>query len=225
MMTSPARKYRASEKRESTRQQNSADIQAAAWRVFCNVGMDAANVRDIVKLSGLSPGTFYNYFRTKEAIFEVIAQDLFERLRIETRAVRARATNPEELLFLAYSSYLDFVQSIDGAMDFIQRNQHYIRSEVYPSTAIHSLSTDLERDLRRFIPPSAMSDEETGLFAAMIIAAGAEAVFRATQPPEIRIEALRAFLTRFMLGGLNAWRPAEPQPASPDRRPSVANDA
>src|SRR5262249_3189425 len=38
--------------------------------------------------------------------------------------VRAKATNLEELLFRCYDSYLHFVESIEGAMDFIGRNQH-----------------------------------------------------------------------------------------------------
>lgn len=207
MPNSSVRKYRSSQKRELTRQQNSAHIQAAAWQVFCTVGMDAANVRDIVKLSGLSPGTFYNYFRTKEAIFEVLAQGLFARLAAETATARARARTLEDLIHAAYSSYLDFLQATDGAVDFIGRNQHHIRSQIYPSKAINSVSADLKHDLRRFFDESAMSDEDVGLFSAMIIAAGAEAIFHATQPPQIALDALLAFLTKFMLGGLNAWRP------------------
>lgn len=203
-MNEVARRYRVSEKREKTRCQNSADIREAAWRVFCSVGMDGANVRDIVKLSGLSPGTFYNYYRTKETIFDVLAQDLFERLRVETGAVRARARDADELIALAYSSYLDFVQSIDGAMAFISRNQHHIRSKLYPSAAIDGLSADLERDLRRFVETDAMSDAEIELFAAMIIATGAEAVFHAARGPNLDPTWILAFLKVFVLGALQA---------------------
>ena len=37
-------------------------------------------------------------------------------------------------------------------MDFIGRNQHHIRSQVYPSSAISGLLEDLADDLRRFVP-------------------------------------------------------------------------
>src|SRR5215467_10293055 len=99
------RKYRASEKRTATKEQNRAAIEAAAWEVFCNIGLDAANIRDIVDRSGLSPGTFYNYFRTKEAIFEVLSQNVLERIRAETRSGRQKASTLDELLFLSYDSY------------------------------------------------------------------------------------------------------------------------
>jgi len=105
MKTASAQKYRDSEKRKITKEQNRAAIQKAAWEVFCTIGMDAANIRDIVNRSGLSPGTFYNYYRTKEAIFEALSQELLNRLRAETRASRAKAATLEELLFRCYDSH------------------------------------------------------------------------------------------------------------------------
>lgn len=205
LISESSRQYRASEKRKVTREQNCAAIQAAAWRVFCTIGMDAASVRDIVNLSGLSPGTFYNYFRTKEAIFEVVSQDLFEKIRIGSREAAAKATNAEELLFLTYQSNLDLLQSIDGAMDFIERNQHHIRSQLYPSTAISGLSADLQEGLRRFIPASVMSQQDLMLTSSILIAAGAEAVFHRGRASPISVQDLREFLTKLMMGGLNAW--------------------
>jgi len=213
MKTAPARKYRESEKRNTTKEQNRAAIQTAAWEVFCTIGMDAANIRDIVNRSGLSPGTFYNYYRTKEAIFEALSQDLLNRLREETRASRAQAATLEELLFRCYDSYLSFVESIQGAVEFIGRNQHHIRSQLYPSSAIGGLLEDLADDLRRFVP--AMSAQDRALVSSLIIAAGAEAVFRLTREPDANMNYLRGFLPKFMLNGLAGWiaSPASKPPA------------
>ena len=215
MKTSPSRKYRTSEKRKVTKQQNRTAIEAAAWEVFCTIGLDAANTRDIVNRSCVSPGTFYNYFRTKEAIFEVLSQELLERIRRENRAARAKATSAEELLFLSYQSYLNLVQSIDGAMDFIDRNQHHIRSQLYPSSAISGLAADLEQDLRRFVPPPAMSHQDRKLVSSIIIAAGAEAVLRAGQKPRISMKYLLEFLTKFMMRGLSEWQSGETKARAP----------
>jgi AcrR family transcriptional regulator len=216
-MNSPSgRKYRASEKRQATMQQNRAAIEAAAWEVFRTIGVDAANIRDIVNRSGVSPGTFYNYFHTKEAIFELISQRLLERIRTESRAARGKATNLEEYLSLCYDSYLNLVRSIDGAFEFIDRNQHHIRSQLAVSKALSGITADLEAELKRFFPPSAMSRQERVLAASIIIAAGAEAVFHLGRRPRIRLESLREFLAAFMLEGLSRWRPAHPvTPATP----------
>lgn len=207
--TVPTRKYRTSEKRNVTKQQNRAAIEAAAWKVFCTIGMDAANIRDIVNRSGVSPGTFYNYFRTKEAIFAVLSQDLLERIRTEGRAARAKAANAEEFLSLCYESYLTLLQSIDGALDFIDRNQHHIRSQLYPSSAMTGLTVDLEQDLRRFFPPASMSPQERLLASSIIIAAGAEAIFHVSRKPRVSMKYLREFLTKFMMKGLSDWQPAK----------------
>ena len=217
--TSPSRRYRASEKRTATKLQNRAAIEAAAWDIFCTIGMDAANIREIVNRSGVSPGTFYNYFRTKEAIFEVLSQNLLERIRSETHAERAKATSAEELLYLGYQSYLNLVQSIDGALDFIDRNQHHIRSQLYPSPAISGLAADLAQDLRRFVPSPAMSRQDRLLASSIIIAAGAEAVFQLRGKPRMSTKSLGKFLTNFMMRGLSEWQSGKTKIARPKTLP------
>ena len=215
MNTPPPRKYRASEKRKATKEQNRAAIEAAAWDVFCTIGMDAANIRDIVNRSGVSPGTFYNYFRTKEAIFEVLSQNVLERIRTESRAARAKAANIEEFLSICYESYLNLLQSIDGALDFIDRNQHHIRAQLYPSSALSGLTADLEQELQRFVPPAAMSRQDRLLVSSIIIAAGAEVVFHIGREPRINMKDLHEFLAKFMLKGLSGWQTGATSAAPP----------
>ena len=157
----------------------------------------------LVNRSGVSPGTFYNYYRTKEAIFEAVSQELLDRLRAETRASRAKASNLEELLFRSYDSYLHFVESIEGSMDFIGRNQHHIRLQLYPSSAISGLLRDLANDLRRFVP--GMSTRDCALVSSLIVAAGAEAVFRLKRERRASMKYLRDFLPKFMFKGLSGW--------------------
>jgi len=177
MKTAPARRYRASPKREATKQQNRAAIEAAAWQVF------------------------YNYYRTKEASFEVLSQNVLERIRSESRAARAKAESLEEFLSLSYESYLHLLQSIDGALSFIDRNQHHIRSQIYRSSAVSGLSADLAEDLRRFVPPGAMSPRDRVLVSNIIIAAGAEAIFQVGRKRQTMTH-VREFLPNFILKGL-----------------------
>jgi AcrR family transcriptional regulator len=205
MKTPPSRRYRTSEKREATKEQNRTAIEAAAWHVFCTMGMDAANIRDIVKRSGLSPGTFYNYYRTKEAIFEVLSQNVLERIRSESRAARAKSASAEEFLSACYESYLYLLQSIDGALSFIDRNQHHIRSQVYRSSAVSGLTADLAEDLRRFVPSDTMSPRDRELVSSIIIAAGAEAIFEVGRKRQT-MKHVREFLANFMLKGLSGWQ-------------------
>lgn len=64
-------------------------FESAAWKVFSGIGLDAATVRDIVALSNVSPGSFYNYYKTKEAIFDIILVKVAQRVRGAARQARS----------------------------------------------------------------------------------------------------------------------------------------
>ena len=115
------------------------------------LAVDAANIRDIANRSGLSPGTFYNYYRTKEAIFEALSQG---------------ATQPAP----------------GGG----------------PRVACQKRRTSKNSSFVATIPTSI-------LWSRLIIAAGAEAVFRLNREPRASMKYLRDFLPKFMLNGLTGW--------------------
>lgn len=58
-------------------------IHEAAIRVFGQTGFRDAKMADIAADAGVATGTLYNYFSSKEDIFESILEDGRERLRAE----------------------------------------------------------------------------------------------------------------------------------------------
>ena len=52
-------------KRARNKRANRAAILEAARRCFLEHGYDAVTIRDVIRLSGLAAGTFYNYFPDK----------------------------------------------------------------------------------------------------------------------------------------------------------------
>lgn len=128
-MTSP-RKFRPSKKREATAEQTHERIRAGAWLAFAQYGLDGTTVSAIVKSSGISTGTFYNYYGTKEAVFDRILEELIGQIRAITAEARARTDDLEEMLRLSYRDLLDIVLSINGARAFIAFNQHHIRGRL-----------------------------------------------------------------------------------------------
>src|SRR4029079_16907220 len=62
-------------KRERAKAANREAILVATRRVFAQLGYDAATVRDIIRGTELASGTFYNYFRSKEEVYEALADD------------------------------------------------------------------------------------------------------------------------------------------------------
>src|SRR6516225_9601451 len=85
-------------KREQTKVQNRNLILEAAQRVFAELGYGATTVRDIIRATPLASGTFYNYFRSKEQIFEALRDETALQLRPVLREARLKAQTPEAFL-------------------------------------------------------------------------------------------------------------------------------
>jgi AcrR family transcriptional regulator len=68
----------------------------AAVRVFARKGAGAAAIHEIAAEAGLSNGTFYNYFRSREELVEAASERLAERFHAEIAASRTGVTDPAE---------------------------------------------------------------------------------------------------------------------------------
>lgn len=102
-------------RREETKRANRAAILAAARSVFAELGYDAASVRDIIRRTPLSVGAFYNYYRSKEEVYEALAADGARRFQPILRAEYARAENLEGFLRATLTAYFRFCAEENAA--------------------------------------------------------------------------------------------------------------
>lgn len=70
----------------------------AAVRVFAKKGAGAAAIHEIAAEAGVANGTFYNYFRTREALLEATSMRLAARLHDAIGESRAGVDDPAERL-------------------------------------------------------------------------------------------------------------------------------
>src|SRR6185503_2110799 len=70
----------------------------AARNVFADLGYGATTVRDIIRATELASGTFYNYFKSKEEVFQALQDETALRVRPRLRSERIRARNFEEFI-------------------------------------------------------------------------------------------------------------------------------
>ncbi|MDB5457298.1 MAG: transcriptional regulator, TetR family [Caulobacter sp.] len=96
-------------KRERTKVANRQAILDAAREVFGELGYETATVRDIIRRTGLASGTFYNYYRSKEEVFDALADDGARRFRPILRAQFEQAADFESFLRGAIQAYFDFL--------------------------------------------------------------------------------------------------------------------
>ncbi len=96
-------------KRANTKAANRRAILTAARRVFALIGYEATTVRDIIRETELASGTFYNYFKSKEEVFQAIAEDSTQRFRAHLSEVRARTNSLEDYIEHAFRAYFSFI--------------------------------------------------------------------------------------------------------------------
>ena len=101
-------------KRARSKAANRRAILDAARGVFARIGYEATPVRDIIRETELAAGTFYNYFKSKEEVFEAIATDSVLRFRPLLQKVREEATDLESYLYAAYGAYFNFLAEENG---------------------------------------------------------------------------------------------------------------
>ena len=96
-------------KRERAKAANRQAILVAARRVFAQLGYEVATVRDIIRGTDLASGTFYNYFRSKEEVYEALADDGARRFKPILRAIRENAESFEDYLLNSLVAYFEFL--------------------------------------------------------------------------------------------------------------------
>src|SRR5260221_14465935 len=73
------------------------------------MGFEAATVRDIIRRTNLSVGAFYNYYRSKEEVFDALADDGARRFRPILHEAARHATDFESYLRAGVRAYFDFI--------------------------------------------------------------------------------------------------------------------
>ncbi|MEL6246136.1 MAG: TetR/AcrR family transcriptional regulator [Pseudomonadota bacterium] len=111
-------------KRARSKAANRSAILSAARAVFARIGYDATTVRDIIRETELAAGTFYNYFKSKEEVFEAIASDSTERFGEILARVREESTSFEDYIRAGYRAYFQFLH--DENCDAIECNAPHI---------------------------------------------------------------------------------------------------
>lgn len=80
----------------------------AARAVVAEVGMEGANIRDIAKRAGYTPGAIYSYFDSKEAIFGALLAESLERLNVAMGQARVVRNKPEKTLLAKSLAWFGF---------------------------------------------------------------------------------------------------------------------
>ena len=189
-------------KREQNKTANRAAILDAARRCFLERGYDAVTIRDVIRLTGLAAGTFYNYFRTKEDLLRALIESRIRDITTQLVEVRRHARSLDEFVHGAYLSAFTSVAQDPVLYNLMLRNEAAIRSlyeEGVMGISVRALKEDIRDAIRRGIMPALDPD----YLAAAFFGAGYE-MGRVLAESRASPTAAADFATRLFLGGIQA---------------------
>ena len=103
-------------------------ILESAQAVFAETGFIEARISDIAERAGLSHGSFYHYFESKEQIFREVAEELEARLSApptEVETATAAAASEYERILRANVLYLERYRANGRIMGVIEEVSRY----------------------------------------------------------------------------------------------------
>ena len=189
----------ASSRREQTKIQNRETILVAARQVFAQLGFAAATVRDIIRATPLASGTFYNYFKSKEEVYQALRDEVALKIRPRLREARHQASSREEFLASSFRAFFQFV--VENRCDTQPVPERFRMDSPEVLAGFAELREDIAAAMTRGLLPAtdagALGAAMTGV--AFELAEGVKA--------GADVEAMTGFATALFLGGVDALPP------------------
>lgn len=188
-------------RREQNKAENRTSLLKAARAVFAEMGFGAASVRDIVRRTDLASGTFYNYFKDKDEIFEAVVGELTGELLKRHQAGRAKAASAEEFFRRHYAVYFGFIVEDAELLALGRRNFTAIRT-LLDKPDVRALALALNNDIRAAIGQGVLPNVDVSYLAAAMSGVAFEISMVMVARDPVDPAGAAEFGTRLMMGGL-----------------------
>jgi AcrR family transcriptional regulator len=189
-------------RREQNKAENRTALLKAARAVFAEMGYGAASVRDIVRRTDLASGTFYNYFKDKDEIFEAVVGELTGEILKRHNNGRAKATTAEAFFRAHYAVYFEFIVEDAELLALARKNFTAIRT-LLDKPDVRALALALNDDIRAAIAAGVLPNVDVSYLAAAMAGVAFEiSIVMVARDPADPAGAAE-FATRLMMGGLD----------------------
>lgn len=189
-------------KRARNKKANRAAILEAARRCFLEHGYDAVTIRDVIRLSGLAAGTFYNYFPDKESLFRALVETRLGEMQDRIHTARERATDIESFFYEAYLETMRVVRADPDFFELMFRNEPVVRS-FYNDNVFGLIMQSLKHDLQDAIVRGIVPELDVDALTAISFGAGYELARLIAQDKRRGPEDLARMVTDLFLHGMD----------------------
>lgn len=191
-------------KRARAKQANRRAILEAARMVFARIGYDAANIRDIIRETNLASGTFYNYFKSKEEVFEAIASDSVQRFRPLLQKVREEAKDLESYLYAAFGAYFSFLADENNEAIEVGTPHMSLIGVRIDTPEMQSISDEIAADLEIVMDKIGLGHLDIKYITAAAIGMAREMGDQMLERRPLDPEGATTFAAKVMLAGIEA---------------------
>ncbi|MEI9995363.1 MAG: TetR/AcrR family transcriptional regulator [Rhizomicrobium sp.] len=204
-------------KREQTKAQNRELILEAARQVFGELGFGATTVRDIIRATPLASGTFYNYFKSKEEVYQAIQDDVALAIRPRLRDQRKMAKSVEEFISGTFLTFMQFVAEDHINFRTIRHTADTTRFRVDTPEVVAGFE-ELREDIEKAIQDGLFPPIDADYLMAAIVGVAFEVAERMVQREHRDPAAAANFATALFLGGIRTL----PDAGHPDAKTGLA---
>jgi AcrR family transcriptional regulator len=192
-------------KRASKRANNRRAILRAALAVFAEMGYGAATVRDIIRRTDLATGTFYNYFDSKEDIFEALTQETGEELRAKLSQARKEAGSFEEFIKASYHTYFSYYAGHREMYHLLRSNRGRAGdNDNMQGPQVSAGLAEMQQDIERAMQLGMIPQQDAAFLTAAVGGVAFSILDEMMQRRPIDAEKAADFATRLFLNGIEA---------------------
>jgi AcrR family transcriptional regulator len=188
-------------RRDVTKAQNRETILTAARGVFTEMGFAAASVRDIIRATPLASGTFYNYFKSKEEVYQALRDEVALAVRPRLREARLGAQTADAFVAGTFRAFFLFVAARRGEAAPPQPQKETSRFRM-DSPEVLAGFEELKDDIAAASARGLLPAVDAGLLCAALAGVALEMGEQVRAGADV--ETATRFATALFLGGLPA---------------------
>jgi AcrR family transcriptional regulator len=156
-------------RRERSKAANRQAILEAARIVFAQLGYESTTVRDIIRRTELASGTFYNYFKSKEEVFEALADDSAFRFRPRLASVRSRVTSVESYIHGAFLAYFEYLKEEQCEMESSGGTNALMVGVRFDTPEMKAVFDEVRADVERVMAQDGVSELDAEYLTAAAV--------------------------------------------------------
>lgn len=184
-------------KHEQNRAEKRERLLNAAIDAFTEAGFENTTVSDVVHRAGMTPSTFYNYYRDKDALRDELLANAAGRMLDALSEIRGKTGGLEEYFGMAFRGFFAAIVADRPSAMLLRRNLPLLRS-LLDDKALKPVYAALRSDMEAGAERGQMDPVDPDYASAVLRASSLEVAVVLLSRPEPDIESAVEFLTRVL---------------------------